>query len=277
MPTLTGALSYPLQYGYSVVGKVIEVGSSVEPNWKDRVVFAFQPHTSHFITDPETLLLLPEGLNPEEAIYLPNMETAVNLVMDGRPLIGERVLVLGQGVVGLLTTALLSQFPLTSLITLDRHKLRRQASLELGAQASLAPDEADILQQIHTALPDGADLTYELTGSPTSLNQAIAVTGYAGRVVIGSWYGQKNAVLDLGGRFHRSRIRLVSSQVSTIAPEFSGRWTKTRRFEMAWEMLKSVKPSRFITHRLPITQAPEAYQLIDQRPEETIQVLLTYD
>jgi threonine dehydrogenase-like Zn-dependent dehydrogenase len=135
--------------------------------------------------------------------------------------------------------------------------------------------------RLQACLPDehgapGADLTYELSGNPLALDQAIAVTGFNGRVVIGSWYGQKHADLNLGGRFHRSRIRLISSQVSTIAPEWSGRWTKSRRLHVAWEMLQHVRPAHLITHRFPLAQASQAYALLDQHPEEAIQVLFTY-
>jgi threonine dehydrogenase-like Zn-dependent dehydrogenase len=124
--------------------------------------------------------------------------------------------------------------------------------------------------------PDGADLVFELSGSPPALDQAIDVTAYSGRVVIGSWYGRKEAGLHLGGRFHRSRIRLVSSQVSSIAPELSGRWTKERRFSLAWEMLRKTQPSRLVTQRIPIIQAANAYQVLDMHPEQSIQILLTY-
>ena len=82
--------------------------------------------------------------------------------------------------------------------------------------------------------------------------------------------------LSLGGSFHRSRIRLISSQVSAIGPEFAGRWTKWRHFNAAWEMIRQIKPARLITHRFPIEQASKAYQLIDEHPEKAIQVLLTY-
>jgi threonine dehydrogenase-like Zn-dependent dehydrogenase len=209
------------------------------------------------------------------------METAVNFVMDGHPLIGERVVVFGQGVVGLLTTALLGRVPLSRLITVDRYPSRRERSRALGAHRSLDAGMDDVLVPLHACLQDehgasGADLTYELSGNPTALDHAIAVTGFSGRVVIGSWYGQKRADLNLGGRFHRSRIRLIGSQVSTIAPEWSGRWTKARRLDVAWEMLQHVRPARLITHRFPLEQAGQAYALLDQRPEEAIQVLLTY-
>jgi threonine dehydrogenase-like Zn-dependent dehydrogenase len=106
---------------------------------------------------------------------------------------------------------------------------------------------------------------------------AIGVTGFDGRVVIGSWYGQKRAELNLGGRFHRSRIQLSSSQVSRLAPELTGRWTKARRLQTAFEMLKQLKPSRLITHRFPISRAAEAYKMIDRQPEHCIQAILTYE
>ena len=125
-------------------------------------------------------------------------------------------------------------------------------------------------------LPNGADLTYEISGSPAALQQALIATGFNGRIVIGSWYGSKRATLSLGGSFHRSRIHLINSQVSSMAPEFDGRWTKMRRFDVAWEMIRQLKPSRLITHRFPINQAAEAYQLLDLNPEKVIQILLTY-
>lgn len=276
LPALAGEFTYPLKYGYSAVGEVVEVGGGINSTWRHRFVFAFQPHTSYFVTNPETLLPLPEGITPEEAVFLPNMETALNFLMDGAPMIGEGVIVFGQGIVGLLTTALLSKYPLGELITLDRYKFRRSLSIELGAQIAFDPEQPDTQPKLLAALPDGADLCYELSGTPETLNQAIKITGYNGRVVIGSWYGSKRAALDLGGHYHRSRIRLISSQVSTIAPHLQGRWTKTRRFKLAWEMIEKIRPSRFITHRLPVERASQAYQLIDQKPEETLQVVFTY-
>lgn len=276
IPVLSGEFSYPLKYGYSLVGRVIATGAEVDPAWEERLVFAFHPHESHFLTSPYELMPVPQGLAPEEAVFLPNMETAINFVMDGAPLIGEKVVVFGQGIVGLLTTTLLARFPLDDLITLDRYSLRRQTSLAQGAQISLDPVATQVLGDLKTRLSIGSDLTYELSGSPSGLDQALAVTGFAGRLVIGSWYGQKRVNLDLGGHFHRSRIRLISSQVTTLAPELSGRWTKARRFEIAWQMLASVKPSAFITQHFPIEQAVEAYELLDQCPQNAIQVLLTY-
>ena len=276
IPSLAGEFRYPLRYGYSAVGRVVAAGSQVDTGWEGRLVFAFQPHSSHFLAVPQELMVVPADIQPDEAAFLPNMETAVNLVMDGAPLVGERLAVFGQGIVGLLTAALLAQFPLASLVTLDCYPLRRDASLEGGASASLEPETPDALGQLRLRQPDGADLVYELSGSPAALDQAIAATAYSGRVVVGSWYGSTRVALDLGGRFHRSRIRLISSQVSSLAPELSGRWTKGRRFEVAWTMVRRVRPRRLITHRLPLSEAPRAYRLLDESPEEAIQVLFEY-
>lgn len=281
LSALAGEFSYPLQYGYSAVGRVVAVGAEASRDWLDQLVFAFHPHEQYFNAAPQDLMLLPSGLSPEEAVFLPNMETAVNFVMDGAPLIGEGVLVFGQGIVGLLTVALLARYPLCRLVTFDRYPLRRQASLQIGAHASFDPGDAQALEQVRAVFGvegpgAGPDLIYELSGAPEALDSAIQLAGYAARLVVGSWYGQKRATLNLGGRFHRSRLRLISSQVSSLAPEFSGRWNKTRRFGVAWEMLRLVQPSRLITHRFPLQAAPEAYALLAEQPGEAIQVVFTY-
>lgn len=278
---LGGAFAYPLKYGYAAVGQVVACGTAVSPDWQDRLVFAFQPHQSHFLARPTEVIPLPEGMEPETAVFLPNMETAVSFLMDGHPLIGEQVAVFGQGIVGLLTTRLLAQFPLAALVTVEPVALRREWSARLGAHNSLDPTAPDFTADLLVALQGdrpyaGADLAYELSGSPPALDQAIAATGFNGRVVVGSWYGDKPVALNLGGHFHRGHVQLISSQVSHIAPQWNGRWSKPRRLQTAWAHLARSRPADLITHRVPITQAPAAYALIDQQPAQTIQVVLTY-
>ena len=275
---LEGSLTFPLRFGYSAVGDVIETGEGADGHLRGRRVFAFNPHASLFEVEPEALMDIPKGVSFEDAAMLPSMETAVNFAMDGAPLVGENVLVIGQGVIGLLTTSLLAQMPLGALVTLDTLKSRREASRRLGATAALDPTVAGVIDEIASVFGGhGADIVYELSGRPEALDTAIAATGYGGRIVIGSWYGTKRAPIDLGGSFHRSRIRLISSQVTTIAPELSGRWDKRRRFETAWQMIELVRPSQFVTHRFPVEEAPAAYRLLDESPEEALQVMLTYD
>jgi 2-desacetyl-2-hydroxyethyl bacteriochlorophyllide A dehydrogenase len=279
---LTGNLAFPLKYGYAAVGRVVELGPEVAPHWLGTQVFAFHPHEDLFLTDPGELLPVPAGLTPEDAVFLPNLQTAVTLVLDGKPLLGENVVVFGQGIVGLLLTALLAAFPLGRLVTLDRYPNRRLASENLGAHASFDPLQPNVLEGLSTALACGgedpkADLAFEISGNPAALDQALAVTGFHGRIVIGSWYGAKTSELHLGGNFHRQRQVILSSQVSTIAPELSGRWTRDRVLGVAWQMVQKVKPARFITQRFPLAQAAQAYQLLDQHPGEAIQAVLTYE
>lgn len=280
--SMSSDLKYPLKYGYACVGRVKAIGKLVNRDWQNRLVFAFQPHTSSFIAHPSSLIPIPQLLPPEAACFLPNMETAVNLVQDGAPILGERALVLGQGVVGLLVASLLREFPLETLVTADYYALRRKASLEIGVNDTFDPGlleenfRRSSLNKHNTGYAQNYDLTFELSGSPSALNDAIALTSFSGRIVIGSWYGEKKAPIDLGGVFHRSRIQLISSQVSTIAPALSGRWDKARRFRVAWEALRRIQPQKWITHRFPIEEAAQAYRLLDENPQDTIQVIFEY-
>lgn len=279
---LAGAARYPLRYGYAAVGRVVETGAAVADDWLGRLVFAFQPHGTHFVTTPNQVVAVPAGLSVEAAAFLPTMETAVSFVMDGRPVIGEQVMVWGQGIVGLLTTRLLADFPLDRLITLDNYPLRRYWSEQLGATAVYDPQAvagqeripAELYRDAHMV---GADLVYELTGNPAALDRAIALTGFNGRLLIGSWYGQKQAVLHLGGAFHRSHMQLISSQVSHLHPRWHGRWTKQRRLAQAWAMLAAHPPTPLISHRFAIAEAESAYRLLDEQPETTLQIIVTYE
>ena len=268
---LSSDLKYPLAYGYACVGVIKETGSAVDRGMRGRIVFGFQPHTTAFVCHPSALMVAPASLPAEACAFLPNMETAVNLIQDGAPILGERVLVLGQGVIGLLVTSLLEEFSLELLVTSDWYELRRKASRAIGVQ-----DAFDPAQPAHSDYAQRFDLTFELTGSPSALDEAIAFTTFSGRIVIGSWYGAKRAAVDLGGAFHRSRIKLISSQVSTIAPELSGRWDKARRFGVAWEALNRIQPQKWITHRFHIGEAEKAYRLLDANPQETIQVMFDF-
>ena len=256
------------------MGRVIELGSRADPKLAGRLIFSFQPHATHFITHPESLFLIPESVLPESACFLPNMETAVNLVQDAAPILGERVMVFGQGVIGLLTAALLHEFPLDTLVSADCYELRRKASEKIGVTKSLDSNSPNFHKT--ASAQHGFDLTFELSGRPETLNDALSVTAFSGRIVIGSWYGEKRAPIALGGDFHRSRIKFISSQVSTIAPELSGRWDKVRRFDVAWKALEKIHPEKWITHHFPFENAAEAYRLLDENPQDAIQVVFTY-
>jgi 2-desacetyl-2-hydroxyethyl bacteriochlorophyllide A dehydrogenase len=258
-----GTFSFPFRFGYASVGQVLSAGPGAS-EYVGRTVFAFHPHASHFLVPAGDVVPVPPAVPSARAALLALMETAVNLVLDGRPLLGERVVVVGQGMVGLLTTALLAGFPLESLQVIESVPLRAEASRALGARLVPASQARD------------ADLVYELSGDPAALDLALAAAGREGRVIVGSWYGNKRAVVDLGGGFHRGRLTISSSQVSRLAPSLSARWDRTRRFEAAWRALAALDERPLVTHSFPFAEAQQAYELLDRSPDRALQVLLVH-
>jgi 2-desacetyl-2-hydroxyethyl bacteriochlorophyllide A dehydrogenase len=282
--TLEGRFDYPVQYGYAAVGRVVETGSDVDPAWRGRTVFGFNPHESHFCVPPAQLRPVPDDIEPATATLFPTAETAVNLVLDAAPRVGERAVVFGAGPIGLTTTAILSSFPLGALVVVDPVDHRRRTAAELGATATCDPRSIDDVCDWERPDGidggdgdgiDGADVAVEVSGNPAALDTAVDVVGYDGRVVVGSWYGTKPTTLDLGGHFHRGRIDLVSSQVSTIAPELRGRWDRDRRMDRAVRTVWSHELDRLITHRVPFSEATTAYERIVGR-DEALAVVFTY-
>ena len=267
------AWTYPLHYGYALIGRVVRVGSLVDAGWLDRRVFLFHPHQDYVSAEISDCLAVPETISAQAAVLLPNVEAAVNFVMDAAPLLGERFLVIGQGVVGLLTAAILRAFPLTALVAVDPVPERRRWSASLGvdkvapAVSALASDPSD----------DGDfDGVIELSGSLDALNDAIPRTGFDGRIIIGSWYGRAGGALDLSGAFHRRRIRLLSSQVSTLAPALTGRWDKARRLALAWDWIRRLEPGRMVTHVLSAARCQEAFELAADPASGALQVVLDH-
>jgi 2-desacetyl-2-hydroxyethyl bacteriochlorophyllide A dehydrogenase len=271
---LDGNLSFPLQYGYAAVGDVIDVGENVSAEWHGNTVFGFNPHQTRFCADPDSLVRLPDEISAERGALLPTLETATNFVLDGQPQIGERVVVFGAGAVGLATTHVLADFPLETLVVVDPIERRREIARSVGADAAVPPNRVE--ERFAELSPSGADLAYELSGDPETLNDVLTAVGYDSRVVVGSWYGTKSAAIDLGGKFHRNNVTFKSSQVSSLAPALRGRWTKARRMNTSIEQLRSFDTDTLITHRVAFTEASAAYRLLDTDTETAIQILLTY-
>lgn len=266
LESVDGDLSYPRRYGYATVGEVIETGDAVPAALEGRRVFAFHPHQTRFRTTVDELVRLPPELPSGACAVLPSMETAVTLTLDANPRLHERVIVFGAGPVGLCSVDLLAGFPLAELHVVDPLAQRRDRARALGADrvSPTSDDEAEF------------DIAVEVSGDPSALDDAIGAVAYHGRVIVGSWYGTKRAELELGRRFHRDRVSVHSSQVSTIEPALRGRWTRTRRLEVTLERLGELTVDRLITHRIPFAEAERAYRLLDESPDEAIQILLTY-
>jgi 2-desacetyl-2-hydroxyethyl bacteriochlorophyllide A dehydrogenase len=287
LDSLDGEFEYPLPYGYALVGEVTDAGEATDREWIGRHVFAFEPHADRVRTTPDQVVPIREDVAPAEATLLPSVETATNLVLDGRPRVGERVVVYGAGLVGLCTTHVLSSFPLDRLVVVEPVATRRELAETLGADRAVPPDDlagaldrdrdSDSDPDADTELAvDGADLVYELSGRPSTLDAAIAATGYDGRILLGSWYGTKRAAVDLGGSFHRERLSIESSQVSTIDPSLRGRWDRERRFEVAFDHLESLDTDVLLTEAVSFDDAAEAYRLLDDGSVDAPHVILTY-
>lgn len=278
--SLQGAFEYPFAYGYALVGDIVETGSSVDREWRGRSVFAFHPHQDYAVVALRDVVPIPSRIDPRAAVFLPNMESAANFVMDAAPLIGERVMVFGLGVVGLLTTALLASFPLSMLVTADPLRERRQRSIDFGAHDTIDPADDEQFAGLQRALfapdPGGLDLAVELSGNAHALNQAIQLTGFDGRIVVGSWYGRGTQALELGTHFHRRRIELKSSQVSTLDPRHSGRWNRQRRLDAVWDAIARVSPQTLITHRFAVGDCQRAFELASRPGDSALQIVFEY-
>jgi 2-desacetyl-2-hydroxyethyl bacteriochlorophyllide A dehydrogenase len=273
---LMGSLAFPLKYGYAAVGRVAAVGDASLSGWEGRRVFSLHPHESRFLAAAQELIALPAETATEDALFLASMETAVNLVQDVRAVLGERAVVFGQGVVGLLATGLLAAQGLAALVTVDGYARRREASRDIGAQASFDPHTPNLASALRRALGGEADVALEVSGSPSALNQALEAMAFGGRIIVGSWFGTKPVSLDLGRGFHRRRLSLTSSQVSSLGAGLGPAWTKERRMQVAMHWLSRLQPSRFITHRFALDQAQQAYAFLDHQPDSALQVALTY-
>jgi 2-desacetyl-2-hydroxyethyl bacteriochlorophyllide A dehydrogenase len=229
------------------------------------LVFTLHPHQSAYVV-PETLpIALPSNVDPLSGVFLANIETATNIVLDAAPRLGERVVVFGQGVVGLLITQLLKRTGVSQVVVVEPAVGRRELALRVGADVA-----------VEDARGGEFDLAIEASGSAVALDLALESVAFGGTVVVCSWYGTKPVTLRLGGAFHRRRLRIVSSQVSTIDASLQPRWSRERRLEVARELLCQLELECLISHRIPVERAAEAYRLVDEHPQETVQVILTY-
>jgi len=276
LPTLGGGYGFPLKFGYASAGRVLDVGAGVEGFTAGDHVFCLHPHQNVYLAPAGLAQRLPAGLEPALGVFAANLETALNIAHDAHPRLGEAAVVFGQGVVGLLAGRLLALAGVAPLVVVDPGARRRELALALGADAALAPG-SDLPAHVRALCGGrGADLAVEVSGAPAALQAAIECVADEGTVVVASWYGRKPVGLDLGGRFHRGRIRLRSSQVGRLPPEGGPRWDHGRRWEAALRLLPRLPLAALVSHRFGLRAAAEAYRLLDERGDETTQVVFDY-
>jgi 2-desacetyl-2-hydroxyethyl bacteriochlorophyllide A dehydrogenase len=276
LPTVGGDFGFPIKFAYASVGRVIEVGSGVTRLAVDDLVFVHHPHQTEYVVAADVPIRLPEDLPPDVGVFAANLETAVTVVLDAHPRLGESVLVTGQGIVGLLITMLLRRAGATPIVAVDQHERRRAASSSAGADHALGADAGLVDIVLDLTEGRGVDVAVEVSGSPTALQACIDGVAFAGTVVVASWYGTREVGLNLGGQFHRRRLRVVSSQVSTFDPALAPRWDRPRRTALVMTLLKELPLNDLITHRFPLDQAGAAYELLDKSAGDCLQVVLDY-
>jgi 2-desacetyl-2-hydroxyethyl bacteriochlorophyllide A dehydrogenase len=244
--------TYPRRYGYAWVGEVSEVGEGARLAVGTRV-FALAPHGEAHVLAEEAVRVLPGDVPATRAVLAANMETAVTCAWDARASLGDEVVVLGGGVVGILTAWLLARSG-ASVTLVERSVARRAAA---GALVPSARLEA-------SATPDGsADVVVEATGDPRVLDDAIAWARPEARIVVASFYGARRAAIDLGDAFHRRRLELRASQVSSIPPRLRERWTYARRWQLVLTLLHERALDALLAPATPFERAAELYAALD--------------
>lgn len=266
---LGGTFTYPFRYGYSCVGVIEESRSSLS---EGTLVFAFHPHQNRFVASAGAAIPV-RGVAARDATLYPLVETALQIVLDAGPLLGETVVVFGLGVVGALAAVMLQRAG-AQVVAVEPRSWRREVVATLGVTV-VAPDD------LHDALHAhgdgrGVPLVIEASGSPEVLTSALPLLAHEGTALVASWYGTKPVTLPLGQEFHRRRLTIRSSQVSTIPAHLTGRWDPDRRRRAVVELLDELPLAALATHTYRFDDAGEAYAALDSALPGLIHVALGY-
>jgi 2-desacetyl-2-hydroxyethyl bacteriochlorophyllide A dehydrogenase len=260
-----GAPTYPRRYGYAWVGELTE---SRHDAWRVGArVFALLPHGDEHTLPAERARALPEGVPATRAVLAANLETALTAIWDAALGLGDRVLVIGGGTVGLLTGLLARRAGAGRLALVEPSLKRREAALALGFDEALAPAD-------HAARAE-ADVVFEASGDPACLDRAVASARTEGTVVVLSFYGERRHPVALGSDFHRRRLRLCSSQVSAVPPSKAPRWSHARRFELVTALLADARLDG-ILEPVAFDEAPAVYARLAADPGSALQVVFHY-
>ena len=266
--SLGGTFRYPFAYGYAASG-VVERSRGDIPEGAE--VLAFHPHQDRFVATTTDVVPVT-GTDLRLATLLPLVETALQITLDAEVRLGEPAVVLGLGPVGILTAAVLARSGAT-VLGCDPRPWRRAAGKRFGVEAH---DPGGISEVVNEQWPDGVPLVVESSGDPAALSSALGLLGHEGTALVASWYGRKPVALPLGAEFHRRRLSIRSTQVSTIPARLSGTWTVARRRAIALELLRELPISALATHEFAFEDAQAGYQAIDRGVDDLMHVALSY-
>ncbi len=249
-PGMEGAFPFPVKYGYCNVGQV------AEGPLQDRYVFALFPHQTLYRVPQTALTLLPDALPPERAILAANMETALNILWDSGAGAGDRIAVIGAGVVGALVATLAARLPGAEVSLVDVNPHRETLATALGVSFAL-PEDA----------PQDCDVVIHTSASGSGLALSLSIAGLNATVVEASWHGNVPVSVPLGHAFHSRRLRMISSQVGHLPADRLPRWTYARRMSKALQLLCDPRLDVLISGETAFADFPGAYATILAAPE----------
>jgi 2-desacetyl-2-hydroxyethyl bacteriochlorophyllide A dehydrogenase len=283
----TEGVMYPASLGYEWVGRVTEVGADVSglaPG--DLIHLPFGHRATHTARPAERTMIghvvpLPTALTPDQAIVLALAGVALQAVHDAHVKVGDHVVIFGLGVIGLLAVQFARLNGALRIDGVDPIARRRALAETFGADRTLDPNAGDMARAIKTATPErGADVAIELSGNAAALHEAVRSVRMAATVVAGGFYQGGAALLRLGEEWHHNRITMVSSMGVWDCPHRDyPAWDRARIHATATHYLATgqIRTDGLISHRFPFARAADAYALIEQRPDEVVKVVLTYD
>jgi 2-desacetyl-2-hydroxyethyl bacteriochlorophyllide A dehydrogenase len=269
LPALSGRFSYPFRYGYSAVGRV-EGGEGFA---EGALVFAFHPHQDRFVVDAGDVLDI-EGTEPRIATLFPLVETALQVSLEAEATPGMFVVVAGLGVVGLLT-ALLLQRAGARVVGSEPLGWRRDVAASVGIETVAPLDLGEYVGGVSDGA--GVPLVVEASGNPTALADGLRVLAHEGTALVVSWYGTKSVPLPLGAEFHRRRLTIRSTQVSSIPARLAGEWSRDRRRRVARELMADLPLPVLATHEFPFAEADAAYGHVDHAHPGLLHAALCYE
>ena len=251
-PMQEGELSFPVKYGYAVVG-LVEEGPA---EWIGRRVFVLHPHQTRFVAPIAMCATIPDAIPDRRAVLAANMETALNVMWDAGPRLGERAMVIGAGVVGLLCGFLLARIPGVQVSVVDRDPARATLARSLGS-AFHAP----------AAAPAGQELIVHASASEAGLRLALDRAGFEGRILEASWFGDAEPSLPLGAGFHQKRLQIISTQVGSVSPAMRGRRAYADRMALALSLLDDPRLDALVGPAVPFAELPSSMSsLLDPPP-----------
>jgi threonine dehydrogenase-like Zn-dependent dehydrogenase len=261
-PFQDGDFPGPVKYGYLNIG-IVEAGP---PAVLGRTVFCLYPHQTAYVVPADAVIPVPEDVPPKRAVLAGTVETAVNALWDAAPLIGDRVSVVGAGMVGCCVAALLARFPGVQVQLVDADPDRARIADAFGIGFAV-PERAD----------GGRDLVVHASATSAGLQRSLDLLRPEGTAIELSWYGSREVALSLGGSFHSGRLTIRSSQVGTVSPARAASRSFADRLALALELLRDRAFDALITGESPFRQLPEVLARLASGELPALCHLITYD